>query len=76
MHVKVSSAQTPLHSPAVPLAQAQAEPSLITILSVSAATQMERAWERCPGVPHPPPRPATEAGLEARSAVGPEMGIL
>lgn len=57
MHVKVSSAQTPLHSPAVPLAQARAEPSLITILSVSAATQMERAWERCPGVPPPPPPP-------------------
>lgn len=54
--------------PCVPLAQAWAEPSLITISSVSTATQMERAWERCPGVP----RPATAAALEDRSATGPE----
>ena len=68
--MNVSSTQTPPHSPVVPLAQAWAELSLITISSVSTATQMERAWEWCPGVP----RPATGAGLEVRSATGPEMG--
>lgn len=71
-HVNMNSTQTPPHSPAVPLAQARAELSLITILSVSTATQMERAWEWCPGVP----RPTTGAGLENRSAPGLSIGTL
>ncbi|KAF7486496.1 Hypothetical predicted protein [Marmota monax] len=49
----VAGTQTPPHSLAVPLAQAQTELSLITISSVSTATQMERARNDARGSPAP-----------------------